>query len=167
MEEAAGVDGSVGGDLIAGPGEASGPRVSEEVVWKDRALDAEREVEALRERVGELESELERVRGELRDSSRRAEIDRLLRDAGATDPETARAVVESMSPGDGPGELAAAVSRLRRDKPFLFETGGVRSSTAGVAAGGVDAVRAAEEEARHTGDRRALLRYLRVRRGLG
>jgi len=147
--------------------EASGPDVSEALIWKERALEAERELEELREKLGQTESMLEEARGALEGASRQAEIDRHLRGAGALDVETARVMVESLVAGREDGDVAAAVAALRRSKPFLFERGGARGAVAGVAAGGPDPLRLAADEARQSGDRRALLRYLRMRRGAG
>lgn len=114
--------------------------------------------ELLRERVAELESALAGV-------ERRFELERALMDAGVIDLETALAVSGTRLDSDlGP---AAIVSELVASKPFLFRV--ARSAGRGSASGGASAAAGSSltslaDEARTTGDRRALTRYLRRRR---
>ncbi|MEL6499239.1 MAG: hypothetical protein AAGJ54_02525 [Planctomycetota bacterium] len=116
------------------------------------------ENEALRDRVSELEAALAAV-------ERRFELERALTDAGVIDLETALAVSESrLESGDEPASL---VSELVSAKPFLFRV--ARPSVRGSASGGAAAAAGSSlsglaDEARKTGDRRALTRYLRKRR---
>ncbi|MEL7484765.1 MAG: hypothetical protein AAFN41_10465 [Planctomycetota bacterium] len=116
------------------------------------------ENEALRGRVAELESMLAGV--ELR-----FELERSLIDAGVIDIETALAVSEArVEAGDDP---SAIVSELVSTKPFLFRSArpSGRGSALGGAAAGIDTpLTGLADEARRTGDRRALTRYLRKRR---
>lgn len=159
-----GVDPQDGGG--GGPGVVKdAPEVSEELVWKSRALDAERELEELRVRLLEAESQLEEARGSLEAERREHELEVRLHRAGVVDAETARAlVVPRVESGEG---VAAVLSELRRTKPFLFGEGhGARGSIGGVSGGGIDPAEVAAEQARQSGDRRALLKYLRLRRGV-
>ncbi|MEO1716957.1 MAG: hypothetical protein AAFR76_07565 [Planctomycetota bacterium] len=116
------------------------------------------ENEALRGRVAELEATLAGV-------ERRFELERSLADAGVIDLETAMAVAEArVDAGDAP---ASIVSELVASKPFLFR--GPRSSARGSALGGASVAAESSlsglaDEARRSGDRRALTRYLRKRR---
>ncbi len=117
------------------------------------------ENEALRARVSELESALAGV-------ERRFELERALVDAGVIDLETALAVADArLAAGGAPAVIA---SELASSKPFLFRS--ARSAVRGSALGGASARAGASlsglaDEARQTGDRRALTRYLRKRRG--
>jgi hypothetical protein len=124
----------------------------------DAAEELAAENEALRARVVELESALAGV-------ERRFELERALMDAGVIDLETALAVAATRVDSElGP---AAVVSELLATKPFLFRV--TRPSVRGSASGGSSSGSASSltslaEEARTTGDRRALTRYLRRRR---
>lgn len=154
------------GDGGGEPGAAKdAPEVSEELVWKNRALDAEREVEELRMRLSETESQLEQARGALEMARREHELEVQLHRAGVVDAETARALIgPRVEAGEG---VASVVAELRRTKPFLFGEGyGARGSIGGVSGGGIDPAEMAAEQARQSGDRRALLKYLRLRRGV-
>jgi hypothetical protein len=125
------------------------------------------ENEALRAQVAELETALAGV-------SARFELERSLTELGVLDMETALAVAEPRVRG---GETPAVVARdLSRSKPFLFRRGGVPGggslgggSLGGISASGVSggvpaSLESLAEEARLSGDRRALTRYLRRRR---
>lgn len=123
-----------------------------------------------------VKRELELSRAQHQQEVRRSAIREAVSET--TDPEVAAMLVEKslVSGGVPPGgaELVAAARRaaeqLRRDKPYLFgaETGAVRSEIAAPTPeptrGDCDAAKLAEE-ARVTGDRRALIRYLAVRSG--
>ncbi|MEZ6242774.1 MAG: hypothetical protein R3B57_06995 [Phycisphaerales bacterium] len=152
--------------------------VSEELLERAREdEDDKKKVAELEARVAQLESELAAAHEALDASERRREIEQRLGEADAIDVETARllteAAVESM---DAP-DVALAVEDLRRRKPFLFAGGNgsvasARSATALSPAGaftgetGREALRELAEDARASGDRRALLQYLRKRRGV-
>lgn len=165
--EGGGVEG--GGETInaSTPG---GPRVSEEVEWKARALQAEQQVEALREQVAALEGELAGEREAVDEAERQREIERQLREARAIDLETARLLTESAVAGMDEPDVARAVAELRKSKPFLFapSVGAGTGVMAGhIAHGGKNELACAAQDARSSGDRRALLRYLRLKRGIG
>lgn len=141
--------------------------------------------QVLQQQAQEMIVELERVKRELEQSrtQHQQEVRRgAIREAvgAATDPEVAAMLVEkSLTAGGVPpvgAELVAAAKRaaeqLKRDKPYLFapvtEMGAVRSAIAAPtpepARTDCDA-KALADEARGTGDRRALMRYLAVRSG--
>lgn len=158
-----------GGETInaSSPG---GPRVSEELEWKARALEAEHEVEELEKRVARLEAELAGEREAVDEAERQREIERQLREARAIDLETARLLTESAVAGMDEPDVARAVAELRKSKPYLFapSVGAGTGVMAGhIAHGGRNELACAAEEARSSGDRRALLRYLRLKRGIG
>jgi hypothetical protein len=113
----------------------------------------------------ETRSELEKARDELRGTVRAIAIDRALQEAGVMNVSAARAKL-----GDAAGlELGAAVAALRAKEPGLFAPRprvmpGVSTSTPRTVEEGAHAqVRTAASRAA-TGDRRALLDYMRLRR---
>lgn len=133
-----------------------------------QALERARIAEA---RVAELEHALAEARETLDAVERRHRIDTALIEADAIDLDTARLLTE-MAVADMPdADIAAVIAELQRDKPFLFRHAMHRRAAPTTAAAGAslpapspDPVRDAAHEAAATGNRRALLRYLRARR---
>ncbi len=159
----------------------------EEISWKKRALEAEsaleaakREIDALTERCATHERNIEsvtRARAEAEEAARR---ERLIGDAidahHPIDGELCATLVERELEREGAGEgvdlaarLGPIVSRLAAERPYLFRAptrapGG--AAMAGAPAGpGREPLEDALEEARASGSRTQLLRYLRLRRG--
>jgi hypothetical protein len=137
--------------------------------WRQRAIEAESKVLELEKQLGEAKASLEESQAALDSSERKRQIERELAESDAIDLEAAslltEAAVEQMSKPD----VAMAVADLRRRKPWLFRSG--RQGGSGSMASAPDP---ATEQARlndgllkaaRGGDRRALLRYLRSRRG--
>lgn len=162
---AGGADGGVEGVEVV-----NDVAISEDVIWKNRAQEAEEKVEGLEMRVVELEGELASANDAVKTVERRGEIDRELVAAKAVDLETARLLTEAtIGEMDSP-DVAIAVRELCDRKPFLFacKKHGVNS---GLAMGptavrnGTDELETMASSARSSGDRSELLRYLRVRRG--
>ncbi len=168
-----------GSDQLDGGGEPAAELrndvpISEELIWKARAEEAEDQVAKLEARVVELEGEVESAYASIRTVERRGEIDRELTLAKAIDLETARLLTEAaIGEMDSP-DVSIAVRELCDRKPFLFacKREGGRSGHGGVAMGpkrvgfgGHEDVEGLAEQARSSGDRGELLRYLRVRRG--
>jgi len=128
--------------------------------------EASEKLKELRARLEEAQRELAAAREALDASERRRTIERELVDAEAIDLETATLLTEvAVEQMDEP-DVALVVADLKRRKPFLFTRpqlfgGAMAAASEG---GGSTLVRSAEE-ARTYGDRRALLRYLRLRRG--
>ena len=116
------------------------------------------EVASLRDRVSELEGELEMQR-------RRARIDEKLIKARAQDVAAARAAVEEVVSRQGEVDVDEAVRSVRRSKPELFKAmrSGV-SAMSGRSERRGEAVREAADAARARGDGKAMLEYLRLRR---
>ena len=148
--------------------------VGEAIRYRKRAQEAEGRAGALEARLRELESTLEGARETMDALERRHEIDLALVRADAVDMETSRLLTElAVSEMDEP-DVGAVVEELRRRKPFLFRSnagdrGGSVSAAmsgrprrAGPEAGGLEE---AADAASRSGDRGALLRYLRARRG--
>ncbi|HBS27933.1 MAG TPA: hypothetical protein DEB06_00430, partial [Phycisphaerales bacterium] len=131
---------------------ANGEKVvplAELVRVRRRAQEAEARAQALTERVAALERTVLEAREALDAVERRQRVDRALADADAIDLESARLLTEVALGGES--DIEGAVADLRRRKPFLFRSRGVR---AGPAPGGrapqaaEGLIEAAEEAAR-------------------
>ncbi|MDX2116298.1 MAG: hypothetical protein SFZ24_11865 [Planctomycetota bacterium] len=124
--------------------------------------------EALAARVAELERTLAETREALDSAERRHRIDLALIEAQTVDLESARLLTEMTVSAMPEPDVERAVAELRARKPFLFRQSRRHPGAAVVASArepGPDAVERAADEAARTGDRGALLRYLRARRG--
>ncbi len=139
--------------------------VTESIRYRRRAQQAERKLEELQAQCGRLNTALTETREALDAAERRRQIDELLVEAEAIDLEAARLLTMAALEQMDQGELAEVVDDLRRHKPYLFRrhdaSGGGMSPRPRPAPSGADA---AAEAAAATGDRRDLLRYLRLRR---
>lgn len=147
-----------------------------EVEHADNAPETAPEQESAGDRVSELEGALEELRTALEESrasllaaERGRKVDEALIELRAVDLETARAMLEKEMLPEQDDVRAAAVS-LRRRKPFLFR--GVSAASGGAAMGGrpragSNGVETHARAAAETGDRGALLTYLRARRENG
>jgi hypothetical protein len=125
----------------------------------------------------DVRAELEQARAALADSQRtlgaiqqRREIEQALAEQGAIDLDSAVLLVEqAMAAGSADGSaglVAGAVAALQRSKPLLFRPpAGRRTSAMAGEVSSAPVLDSAALEARQTGDRRALMRYLRLRRG--
>lgn len=124
----------------------------------------------LEARVAELQTELAQAREALDAAERRHQVDLLLIEAEAIDLESARLLTELAINQSRSTDLRGAVGDLRRRKPFLFRArhagaASRASATLGPALPPADPADEAAQEAASTGDRAALLRYLRAKRG--
>jgi len=128
-------------------------------------------------RAQELEQELAATKAELENERLTRQIEAELRRAGATEADAAGALVrervrEAKSVGKDV-DLRGLVAEIKKTTAVLFGAGGRAggpppSGATGAARStraGVQAAAQAAEEARDSGDRRALLRYLKLRRG--
>lgn len=178
--EAGGFEGGAGkggpGAVEAAAVPSGGAIVSAEFIEAERdeasEHDAAEPTDAadLLQRLKQAEADLAEARAELAATARRAAIDAALAAERPVDIETARTMVESVIAEQDVEDVAGAVAALRERKPFLFaaaESVGIRSSA--MAAEPVREIGAdldeIAEQARASGDRRELLRYLRTRRG--
>jgi hypothetical protein len=187
-----GADGGGGGGDGSAPmvDEADGVGVPAHVALRcaERAEAAEERAESLQARVQELESSLAASRAEVERLGVEREMDAALSGAGVVDAETARLLASAVMERGECSCASEAVEMLRETKPFLFTgdssaagSGSAASAAPGPGAGMSGAAMsglghgggslaealAAAEEAAATGDRRALLRYLRLRRQRG
>lgn len=165
--------GSIGGGSEGGEpaptGQSPSPAraaVSEELVWKARAVRAESRVGELEARITQIEQEMEELRTSNAQQQRERDLEIELALAEAIDVETARLLVDRVMDADESIDVPAAVAEVKRAKPFLFRGSTRRSVMSGQAIPeGRDVLASLADEARLSGDRAALLRYLRARRG--
>ncbi|MCE7975531.1 MAG: hypothetical protein DYG92_14615 [Leptolyngbya sp. PLA1] len=115
-------------------------------------------------RMADLEAALGRAREALDHAERRHAIDLELLRAGVVDMEVARLMTELAVAGMDKADVAHAVADLRRRKPFLFRRQSLPGLMAPLTDAGGGEREALAREAAESGDRRALLRYLRARR---
>lgn len=136
--------------------------------WQTKANEAQAKADAEALRAKELEASLAQTRERLAGEERARRIDQELIGVGAIDLETARLLAERAMAAESGADAARVVRDLRRRKPFLF-----RTPTFAIAPAARDerhepaeAVEEASEIARENGDRMAILRYLRLKRGV-
>jgi hypothetical protein len=165
--------GEGGGEIPAGggggapaslPGEQDVEQ-TETMRWRQRAMELEAQLAEARTALDEAGRALEEAQRALGESERRRRIEQALAGAGPIDTEAAFVLVEHAMSGMKEPDVAAAVAQLRRTRPWLFRPAAESSASAGIGAGPAPgAIGDAAREAAATGDRRALLRYLRARR---
>ncbi|TVQ60705.1 MAG: hypothetical protein EA379_07815 [Phycisphaerales bacterium] len=143
--------------------------------WRARAQRAEAAAAELAERLAGVREELGAASASLASCERGRAVDAALLGAGAIDLETARVLVErALDAGGGDGaaaDVGDAVASLRAGKPFLFASapGASVAGAMGAHVRGDEASAGLEDAAAaalRTGDRAALLRYLRAKRGV-
>ncbi len=132
--------------------------------WEAQAAAAGERAAELETKLKAAEAELGRARAELTATERRHALQRELVQAGALDLDVAAFLAEAAVAGQEKPDIAGAIADVRRRKPYLFRAA-PRSGVMGP--GGAEPPAPLEDAAaaaRTTGDRRALLRYLRLRR---
>ncbi len=143
-----------------------GPPQTEETRWRQRAMQAEAAAEELRTTLESARRELSEAHEAIDACELRRAIDAALFETDTVDLETARLLTEAAVMRMPDRDVSLAVGELRRRKPFLFRAapGAVASAQSARASGAGDDLAGALEEASVTGDRSALLRYLRLKR---
>lgn len=141
--------------------------VTEAIRYRKRAQAAEQQLEGLQAQLTQAQQRFEQAEQTIDSLERRQRIDALLAEADAIDIDAARLLTEAAVQSMDEPDVAEAVDDLRRHKPFLFHPDS--SSADGLALapqieGHDDPLAQAAEQAQHSGDRRDLLRYLRLRR---
>ena len=141
--------------------------VAEAIRYRKRAQVAEQQLADVQARLTESQQRFTEAEQTISAMERRQRIDELLADADAIDLEAARLLTEVAVESMADPDIAEAVDDLRRHKPYLFREKG--SDPGGLALaprieGIDDPLAQAAEQAQHSGDRRDLLRYLRLRR---
>ncbi|MFI4915440.1 MAG: hypothetical protein ACIAS6_02895 [Phycisphaerales bacterium JB060] len=116
------------------------------------------------------DAQLEDLRQQSARLERRGTIERGLAQAGAIDTESLALLVESRLERDQDATPSRVIAQLQRERPALFRASSMRASAMSPShpsqgAPGRAGVDRAHDDARATGDRRALMKYLRLRRG--
>lgn len=158
------------------PAEAEAPEeprlvpVTESIRYRRRAQAAEQQLADLRTQFEDARQELDEARRRLDETERRRRIDQLLVESDAIDLDAARLLTEAAVETMDDADVDEAVTELRRTKPYLFAgSPGVSGSSGGTMSprprsGMRGDVENAAEAAASSGNRRDLLRYLRMRR---
>lgn len=120
--------------------------------WQQRALAAE--------------SKLDELTTTLAQSERRRQIDVELAHAQTIDIEAARLLTEAALAQSKSPDIPKAIADLKKHKPFLFRPARPPASSMSAAGKPTSQVELTQiaDHARATGDKRALLQYLRARR---
>ncbi len=140
--------------------------VGESIRYRRRAQQAEHKLTELQQMLERSQAELGEARRSLEEAERRRGIDQLLVEADAIDLEAARLLTEAAVAQMDDADVAEVVDDLRRHKPYLFrrtDSVGAMSPRPRRDDGGPADEAAAMALA--SGNRRDLLRYLRLRRG--
>lgn len=141
--------------------------VSEAIRYRKRAQTAEQQIDQLNERLREVGARLDEAHKTIDGLERRAQVDALLLEADAVDLETTRLLTERAVKEMQEPDVKRAVEDLRRHKPYLFRgrtDHGPSAMSPSVQDHGHDPAEVAAQDAARSGDRRDLLRYLRLRR---
>lgn len=163
------------GDLGSAPENETGrPPVIPDIDWRTRALDAESKLVVSKSALADLRTKLSEAQTNLAREKQARVVDRALAGAGVIDAEVASLMLDSMlaSRPDAGTNIAPLIEELRTTKPFLFESGlPARTAAPSVMSAAIsttpaDSLNDLAEQARATGDRRSLLRYLRARRAI-
>jgi chromosome segregation ATPase len=146
---------------------ASPPRDEEAQRQQQRAEQAEQQLNDTRQQMEALQGELTEARRTIDHLERRQKIDQLLADADPIDTEAVRLLTEQAVQQMDEPDVQAAVAELRERRPYLFrqqpsDQGSAMAARVGDGSASSDS---AAEHAAMSGDRRDLLRYLRLRRG--
>lgn len=150
--------GSGGGEGAPQSQGAGGPLVTEDLQWRRRAIAAE-------DRLAELEKQLDEAKQAAGRAELRSRLEREAQALDAVDVETVVLLAQAALAGMDAPDVGAVLRDLKRRKPFLFRAGAQPAAMAPDAGSGEDlALARALDEARASGDRQALLRYLRMRR---
>jgi len=141
--------------------------VSEAIRYRKRAQSAEQQLENLNGQVRELNHRLDEANQQISGLEHRQRIDALLMEADVIDLDAARLLTERVVVEMEEPDPKQAVEDMRRHKPYLFRRRAHADPSAmspSVPSHGQEPAEIAAQEAARTGDRRDLLRYLRLRR---
>ena len=150
--------------------------VSEAIRYRKRAQAAEKQVEELKGQLTHVEEHLCETKKQIDDARAEQEVRLALIDADAVDVETARLLVQNMldenAEGEGNPDIGQIVRTIRERKPFLFRTERSVQDNGSVMGGHLrpqqihraTPLHHAASEARNSGRRQDLLRYMRLRR---
>jgi hypothetical protein len=145
--------------------------IAEAARLRAAAQQADARIRELEENAATLTDQLAQAREAIDHVEKRHQIDMMLVESDTIDIESARLLAE-LAVQQMPGkDIRAVIDDLRRRKPALFRARPPAPSTPGPmspaprSSPSESLLESAAEEAATTGDRNALLRYLRARRG--
>jgi TolA-binding protein len=148
--------------------------VTESIRYRRRAQQAEQQLQTMQAELAQTRTMLQETQQQLEATERRQRIDQLLVESEAVDLEAARLLTEAAVSMMEEPDVQQAVAELRSRKPYLFRRSSVGSGGSGSvkSAGSMssrprrqpDASDDLAQQAAISGDRRDLLRYLRLRR---
>lgn len=141
--------------------------VAEAIRYRKRAQAAEQQLTGLQDQLDQAQQRVELAEQTIQSLERRQRIDALLAEADAIDIDAARLLTEAAVQSMDEPDVAEAVEDLRLHKPYLFHPDSSQAEGLALAPqieGLDDPLAQAAEQAQHSGDRRDLLRYLRLRR---
>jgi hypothetical protein len=162
MKDPEGTPIPIGGDPITA--DPDRPVLHEAQRWQALLDEAESEIADLEARVAELEAALADAQSSAGLAARERTLEQELARAGAIDTETAALLLAPAMTNQPDADIGALVRDLRERKPFLFAATRPRAGASMGPAVPMDELGDLATDARHTGDRAALLRYLRRRR---
>lgn len=167
-ESNVGGGGGEGGDG-GNTSQPANPPIGDEFQWRERALAAEAKVAQLQADLATLKSKLEKANSEAKAGEQRRRIEQELGASDTLDLEVTRLLTEIAIGDMADPDIAGVVADLKRRKPFLFKRaaagGGFSAMSPQPSAPARTTLTDLAAEARSSGDRRALLSYLRARRG--
>lgn len=141
--------------------------VTEAIRYRKRAQAAEQQLQEMRGQVKEMTGRLVEAQRAIDGLERRRQIDAFLADEEAMDLEVARLLTEVAVEMMEEPDIKLAVDDLKRQKPYLFRRRQAEAASmpANVRSGSQQTASHMAATAASSGDRRDLLRYLRLRRG--
>ena len=145
--------------------------VTQAIRYRRRAQAAEQQLGDLQSKLMQLQGELEQARLTASKLERRQNIDAMLSQADAVDVDVARLLTESAVEMMNEPDLKLVIEDLRRQKPYLFRHrnadgtfASASSMPARVRSSGVSQIQQAAARAVEAGSRTHVLDYLRLRR---
>ena len=142
--------------------------VSEAKKYRKRAQAAEKILEDFKVELAEKDEALHKQQQTIADLQRQRSIDELLVDSETIDLETTRLLTEMALSEMAEPDVEQAVAQLRKRKPFLFRTTARATALSPKAENNQTSLARSMEraaaDAHSSGNRTALLRYLRLRR---
>ncbi len=153
--------------------ELVGPRlvnVAEAIRYRKRAQAAEQELTELRTRLDEAQRQSQAMQQRLGEVERRAAIEAQLVEAGATDMQATRLLVEARLGETQETDVNAAVESVRRERPQMFRSAMRRTAAEAMgpavhaADQGSRDIRRAAAIARASGHNADVMHYMNLRR---
>jgi hypothetical protein len=146
------------------PDESAEPQQPAGGDWESQARAAATRIAELETKVSQLDQLVLDTKAALNTTERRRSIEREALEAHAIDIESVALLAESAAAGLAEPNIPGIITDLRRKKPFLFSAAPRTSAMSPTTTPAPTHLEDAATTARRTGDPRALLHYLRLRR---